>query len=113
MEECRNLNIEILKPDINKSLTKFTVENGKIRFGLGSIKNVGNAPVDAIVKEREKNGKYRDFIVRTSLAKYRDQILKITNISTIDLHEISEQMDTNNQENTSIVEKSNLEMDKE
>ena len=62
IEECRNLNIEILKPDINKSLTKFTVENGKIRFGLGSIKNVGNAPVDAIVKEREKNGKYRDFI---------------------------------------------------
>ena len=40
-EECKRLNIQILKPDINKSYTKFTVDNGKIRFGLGSVKNVG------------------------------------------------------------------------
>ena len=41
IDECRRLHIEILKPDINKSFTKFTVEEGnKIRFGLGSIKNV-------------------------------------------------------------------------
>ncbi len=37
-------------------MTKFSVEDGKIRFGLGSIKNVGNAPVDAIIEERESNG---------------------------------------------------------
>jgi DNA polymerase-3 subunit alpha len=61
IEECKRLNIEILKPDINKSYTKFTVEGGKIRFGLGSIKNVGVAVVDAIVKEREKNGEYKSF----------------------------------------------------
>ena len=38
-EECKRLNIQILKPDINKSYTKFTVDGDKIRFGLGSIKN--------------------------------------------------------------------------
>ena len=61
IDECKRLNIEILKPDINKSYTKFTVDNGKIRFGLGSIKNVGIAAVDSIVKEREENGEFKDF----------------------------------------------------
>lgn len=62
IDECKNLSIEILKPDINKSGTKFTIdENNKIRFGLGSIKNVGIQPVEAIVKEREKNGPYASF----------------------------------------------------
>lgn len=54
IEECRKMGIEILKPDINKSFTKFTVDNGKIRFGLGSVKNVGNAVIDSIVENREK-----------------------------------------------------------
>ena len=58
IDECKNLNIKILKPDINKSSTRFTVDNGKIRFGLGSIKNVGIAVVENIVKEREENGPY-------------------------------------------------------
>ena len=61
IDECKRLNIEILKPDINKSSTKFTVENGKIRFGLGSIKNVGTVPVDNIVKEKEENGEFTSF----------------------------------------------------
>ncbi len=61
IEECKRLNIDILKPDINKSFTKFTVDNKKIRFGLGSIKNVGVSAIDAIVKEREKNGKFESF----------------------------------------------------
>ena len=78
IEECKRLNIEILKPDINKSFTEFTVENEenkdlneqnngkieqneKIRFGLASIKNVGIAVVDSIVEEREKNGEYKSF----------------------------------------------------
>ena len=61
VDECRRMNIEILKPDINRSLTKFTVDGGKIRFGLGSIKNVGIAVVDSIVAEREKNGPYLSF----------------------------------------------------
>ncbi len=62
IDECKSLGIEILKPEINKSSTKFTVEDGKIRFGLGSIKNVGTVPVDNIVKERTEHGKYKNFI---------------------------------------------------
>ena len=61
IDECKRLKIDILKPDINKSYTKFTVDNGKIRFGLGSIKNVGISAVNAIVKEREENGLYERF----------------------------------------------------
>ena len=61
IDECKRLKIDILKPDINKSFTKFTVDNGKIRFGLGSVKNVGIAAVNAIVKEREENGDYESF----------------------------------------------------
>lgn len=62
IDECRELKIEILKPDINKSYTKFTIdEEGKIRFGLGSVKNVGIQVVENIVLEREKNGQYTSF----------------------------------------------------
>ena len=73
IDECKKLGIEILKPDINKSNTKFTVEGidktqdiaelqiGKIRFGLGSIKNVGTVPVNNIVKERNENGNFKSF----------------------------------------------------
>ena len=76
IDECKRLGIEILKPDINKSYERFTVEGyensknennhnikkkRKIRFGLGSIKNVGTVPVENIVKERKANGKYKSF----------------------------------------------------
>ena len=61
IDECHDLGIQILKPDINKSVLKFTVDEGNIRFGLGSIKNVGIAPVEAIIKEREQNGEYKNF----------------------------------------------------
>ena len=61
IDECKKLGIQILKPEINKSYTKFTVENGKIRFGLGSIKNVGTVPVNNIVKERTENGEFKSF----------------------------------------------------
>ena len=61
IDECKDLGIEILKPQINKSHSKFTVEDGKIRFGLGSIKNVGTVPVNNIVKERSENGNFKSF----------------------------------------------------
>ena len=61
VDECRKIGVEILKPDINKSFTKFTVEGNKIRFGLGSIKNVGISAVDSITTERCKNGDFVDF----------------------------------------------------
>lgn len=62
IDECKILGIQILKPDINMSFEKFTVEGNKIRFGLGSIKNVGIVPVQNIVKERKENGKFKNFI---------------------------------------------------
>lgn len=66
IDECKTLGIEILKPEINRSDTKFTTEyegegKAKLRFGLGSIKNVGTVPVDNIVKERKANGPYKSF----------------------------------------------------
>ena len=71
IEECKRLGIEILKPEINSSSAKFTVEYddniekskdiGKIRFGLGSIKNVGLQPISSIINERNENGKFKDF----------------------------------------------------
>ena len=54
--------IEVLLPDINKSGTYFTVENGKMRFGLAALKNVGVGVVESIIAEREKNGPYKDFM---------------------------------------------------
>ena len=62
IEECKSLGIEVLKPDINESYGKFAVINGKIRFALESIKNVGESAIDEIVKERKINGKYLSFV---------------------------------------------------
>ena len=62
IDECYDLGIQILKPDINKSFLRFTVDDGNIRFGLGSVKNVGDDPIDAIISERNKNGEYKNFI---------------------------------------------------
>lgn len=61
INECKKLNIEILKPDINESKALFTVKDNAIRFGLAAIKNVGEAVIDVIVKEREENGAFSDF----------------------------------------------------
>lgn len=62
INECKNMGIEILKPDINESDTRFTVKNNKIRFGLGTVKNVGVSAIDSIVEERNKNGAFSSFI---------------------------------------------------
>ena len=59
--ECKRTNIEILRPSINESYTKFAVYGNQIRFGLGSIKNVGTAAVEYIVAERKKSGNYISF----------------------------------------------------
>ncbi len=61
IEECKNMGIPILNPSINESQTNFIAKDGKIRFGLGTIKNVGIAAVDNIVKERNLNGPYESF----------------------------------------------------
>jgi len=58
--ESRKLGIEVLPPDINASRAGFTVEDGKIRFGLTAIKGVGAGAVEAIVNARETDGPFVD-----------------------------------------------------
>ncbi|MCM1322560.1 MAG: DNA polymerase III subunit alpha [Acetobacter sp.] len=58
--ECKAMGIEVLKPDVNESLAKFSVQDGKLRYALGAIKGVGEANMNAIVEAREKGGKFKD-----------------------------------------------------
>ena len=58
IEECRNLKINVLPPDINESEDAFTVSGNDIRFGLLAIKSLGKAPIDKILEER-KYGKFK------------------------------------------------------
>ena len=52
--------IEVLPPHINLSETYFSVKDGKIRFGLAALKNVGVSVVEGIIEERKRNGDYKD-----------------------------------------------------
>ena len=71
MDECKSMKISVLAPDVNESEMNFTVNSkGDIRFGLGGVKGVGEGAVEAIIQEREKNGKYKDlfdFLERVNL----------------------------------------------
>jgi DNA polymerase-3 subunit alpha len=59
MEECKRMGLKVLGPDINESLQSFAVNSkGEIRIGLGGLKGVGEAAVESIIEEREKNGMY-------------------------------------------------------
>ena len=69
IEECKKMGIQLLPPDINEGFGHFSVSNGKIRFGLAAIKNIGRNAVEALVAEREKNGPFHsmtDFCNRMS-----------------------------------------------
>ena len=66
---CRNMNIQILPPDINEGEAGFSVSGNAIRHALTAIKNIGRPVIDAIVKERTEHGKFnslKDFIERTA-----------------------------------------------
>ena len=61
MDECKQMGIATLGPDVNESYEKFGVNHhGEIRFGLGAIKGMGDSAALAIIEEREKNGLYKD-----------------------------------------------------
>ena len=65
--DIKRMNIELLPPDINEGFDRFSVSNGKIRFNLSAIKNVGKSFIKSLVIEREKNGKFlslKEFIKR-------------------------------------------------
>lgn len=55
---CQELGIEVLPPDVNESQVDFAVVEGKIRFGLNAVKNVGEATCRAIVAAREEGGPF-------------------------------------------------------
>lgn len=59
IEDCRQMGITLLPPDINEGFGNFSVSGNQIRFGLAAIKSVGLPAVKALIAEREKNGKYK------------------------------------------------------
>ena len=72
MDESKATGVNVLGPDVNESSLKFSVNrHGDIRFGLGAIKGVGEAAVQSILAEREKNGPFKnifDFVQRVNLS---------------------------------------------
>ncbi len=72
IKECSEMGIEVLPPDINDSDVTFSVKGNSLRFGLAAIKNVGEAAVESIVREREAKGPFKslyDFCRRVDLQK--------------------------------------------
>ena len=66
---CRQMGIQILPPDINESVSAFSVSNGAIRYGLNAIKSVGKPVIEEIIQERKERGNFEDladFINRMS-----------------------------------------------
>lgn len=70
IQECKRLKIEILPPSVNQSFEKFTVTDGKIRYGLSAVKNVGSNFIKAIVDSRADG----DFV---SLTDFVERIIKV------------------------------------
>jgi DNA polymerase-3 subunit alpha len=61
LNECRSLGLEVLVPDVNESQSDFSVADGKIRFGLSAVRNVGESAVERIIAARDKEGPFADF----------------------------------------------------
>ena len=61
INECRDMGIALLPPDVNRSRDSFTVEPEGIRFGLVAIKNIGRGFIQAVVRERERGGDFTGF----------------------------------------------------
>ena len=78
IKECRRMGIEILPPDINESLENFTITEGRIRFGLGAIKNVGEAAYHSIIEVRKERPftDLFDFCRRVDLRQVNKRVLE-------------------------------------
>lgn len=61
VKNCAEMGIDRLPPDINESIDTFSVKDGAIRFGLSAVKNVGQNMIRAVVAERERKGKFKNF----------------------------------------------------
>jgi len=79
LEEARHLGLDILPPSVNDSLARFSVYDGKIRFGLGAIKGLGLGAIEALVAEREKDGPFEslfDFARRVDVRTVNKKALE-------------------------------------
>lgn len=75
LEECKDMGIKVLPPDVNKSKEKFSIENNSIRYGFMGIKNIGKI-ARYIIIEREQNGdftSYQDFVERIAISHKVDK----------------------------------------
>ena len=72
MDECKAMKIQVLEPDVNESDLNFMANaNGNIRFGLGGVKGIGEGAAEAVIRERTKNGPFKDifdFVERVDLS---------------------------------------------
>jgi DNA polymerase-3 subunit alpha len=79
-DDCRKLGLNLLPPDVNKSAYQFSVaDDESIVYGLGAIKGIGRSAVDAVVAEREQNGRYSnitEFCRRIDLEKVNRRALE-------------------------------------
>ena len=72
MEECKRIGLSVLGPDINESFYTFDVnKQGKIRFGLGAVKGVGENAVENIIQSRESNGNFKNIFSITKSVNHR------------------------------------------
>ena len=80
MDECKQMGIDTLGPDVNESRITFSVnKNNQIRFGLAAIKGIGASAAEAIIAERETNGQFRDifdFVERVNLTSCNKKCLE-------------------------------------
>jgi DNA polymerase-3 subunit alpha len=80
IQECQQLNIEILPPDVNHAGKEFRPTKEGVRFAMNAIKGVGNGVVEAIIEEREKNGPFQtlyEFFRRIDLKKAGKKNLEV------------------------------------
>ncbi len=77
--ECRDMGIKVLPPDVNASSLNFTPDGDSIRFGLGAIKNVGAGAVESIIKARDEKGRFlslADFCERVDLGSVNRRMIE-------------------------------------
>ena len=79
IEECRQMGVEILPPDVNESPSTFGVVKGKIRFGLVAVKNLGETAIQSILNARLSGGKFtsvHDFCERVDLRLVNKRVIE-------------------------------------